>query len=205
MVYDNKTERLPLMNISLTGYLQSWKYISHVKDELKERLTFKDKYIRNAEQFLAKHVPPLWNSTDGFIRVVIHARRGDYRRQRKINEGWTFPDAGYFTRAMEFFQKCFRRVQFVVLSDDIDWCIQNIRGDNVIYSTRNDPIVDLAIASKCDHAIITFGTFGIWTAWFADGITITPKCFPAHEFDTSPTIQEGGLFQTGMVEFMMSC
>ena len=178
-MYDHTTETIPLRNISLCGYFQSWKYFSDVQEELRTHLDFKEEYLNRARTFLAGNAPTPRNVDAELVRVVIHVRRGDHVTPKRIEEGWVFPEPSYFSRAMKFFKKCFTKVQFVVISDDIDWCKRNIRGDNVIYSTGNEPVVDWAIASLCDHAIITFGTFGIWAAWFADGITITPRCFPA--------------------------
>ena len=66
----------------------------------------------------------------------------------------------------------------MVLSDDPAWCREHINATNIAYSTEHSPIVDLAIASLCDHAIITIGTFGWWAAWFANGITITQRNLP---------------------------
>ena len=80
---------------------------------------------------------------------------------------------------MKYFTSRYKRVLFVVLSDDIPWCRQNVRGKDVVYS-NNSPSVDLAIASLCDHAIITVGTFGLWVAWFADGITVRSADVPAN-------------------------
>ena len=54
-------------------------------------------------------------------------------------------------------------------------------GKNVVYSSRKSPTDDMAIASLCDHAIITIGSFGWWVAWFAGGVTITQKNFPTPE------------------------
>ena len=79
---------------------------------------------------------------------------------------------------MSYFADCLERVQFVVLSDDPTWCKRHVRARNVVYSTVNSPAVDMAIASLCDHAIITVGSYGWWAAWFADGITITQKNVP---------------------------
>ena len=72
---------------------------------------------------------------------------------------------------------CFQ-VQFVVLSDDPEYCRRTLVGPDVIHVEGNHPVVDLAIASLCDHAVITLGTFGWWAAWFAGGLTITQANFP---------------------------
>ena len=32
----------------------------------------------------------------------------------------------------------------------------------------------MALLSQCNHSIITFGSFGFWTGYLSDGITIYP-------------------------------
>ena len=180
-MYNNITEDLPATkNVTVCCYLQSWKYFQSAETELRKQLTLRTEYLDRARLFLHKHTPACQGNEDRLTRVAIHVRRTDYLRAIKIKEGWKIPGPEYFEKAMDFFRSGFKRVQFVVLSDDIRWCQENIRGrGDVVYSTGNAPVVDWAIASLCDHAIITIGTFGFWVAWFADGITITPRGFPA--------------------------
>ena len=76
---------------------------------------------------------------------------------------------------MSYFTDCLERVQFVVLTDGIRWCRENLNWDHVVFSTGRSAAVDLAIASLCDHAIITAGSFSWWAGWFANGVTITNR------------------------------
>ena len=121
--------------------------------------------------------PPEWTDRD-FLKVVIHVRRGDYNTRGQRRFGWAEPEPDYFNRSMAYYSACHPRVLFVVLSNDMRWCRRNVVGDHVIYSTRKSPVDDMAIASQCDHAIITVGSFGWWVAWFAGGVTITQNNFP---------------------------
>jgi galactoside 2-L-fucosyltransferase 1/2 len=103
------------------------------------------------------------------VRVVIHVRRTDHVGVLY----WHDPYPDYFVRSMAYFTDCLPRVQFIVISDDMKWCHQNIAGKHVDFMDGvRRPEVDLAIASLCDHAIITIGTFGWWSAWLANGVTI---------------------------------
>lgn len=62
----------------------------------------------------------------------------------------------------------------------MQWCLKNIKGDNVKYSTipYNQKGVNLAVISLCDHVIITVGTFGWWGGWLSGGTVIYYKKFP---------------------------
>jgi galactoside 2-L-fucosyltransferase 1/2 len=176
-VYSNITEVLPQRNVSLRTYLQSWKYYIHAEDQLRQELTFKEHIMRKAKDFLNNSTPSEWKGLD-FIRVVVHVRRGDHATPDQQKNGWPIATAEYFNKSMSCFTTCFKRVQFIVLSEEIAWCSKNIIGPNVVFSRGHEPVVDMAIASLCDHAIITIGSYGLWCAWFANGVTITQKDVP---------------------------
>jgi galactoside 2-L-fucosyltransferase 1/2 len=175
--YCKQTETLPERNVSVGTFLQSWKYFAHVDDQLRHELTFKDHIMREARSFVDASTPPEWKGLD-FIRVAIHVRRGDHTTPFQQINGWPVATAEYFRKSMSCFTNCHKRVQFIVLSEDYGWCSRNIKGPHVVFSHGHQPAVDMAIASLCDHAIITVGSFGIWCAWFANGVTITEKDVP---------------------------
>ena len=176
-IYGNMSEQLPALNYTLKQYLQSWKYFIHVEDQLRFDLTFKARILNSAKRFIEAATPLTWGNQD-FLKVVIHVRHGDINNSRKRKRGWTKYEPGYFNRSMAYYRICHPRVLFVVLSDDIQWCQRHIVDDYIVYSVGKRPIVDMAIASLCDHAIITIGSYGWWTAWFAGGVTVTQKNFP---------------------------
>lgn len=176
-MYDQKFEQLPARNVSLSTFLQSYKYFQQVEDQLRRDLTFKPHVLNMAYQWLELQTPAKWRGLK-FVRVMIHIRRQDYAPPPRIQNGWSIPTADYVRRSASYFVECLERVQFVVLSDDPAWCIKNINVTDTVFSIGHRPIFDMAVASLCDHAIISIGTFGWWAAWFANGITITPKETP---------------------------
>ena len=176
-MYDGKFEHLAARNISMNSVFASYKYFEHVEEELRIDLTFKANILDTARRWLNKQTPDAWKGKE-FVRVIIHVRRTDLITKGRQRVGWTVPNTEYFRRSMSYFTDCLDRVQFVVLSDDIAWCRKNINATNIAYSSAHLPIVDMAIASLCDHAITTLGTFGWWAAWFANGVTITQKNLP---------------------------
>ena len=71
-----------------------------------------------------------------------------------------------------------------VLSDDIEWCYQHLKDKDTFFSrsltsdTHSSVAIDMALASHCNHSIISFGTFSFWTAFLKpSGITVHPKGF----------------------------
>jgi len=178
-IYDRKFEHLSARNISIDSIFASYKYFQHVEEELRQDLTFKPSIVDTARQWLKQQTPDKWKN-ETFVRVLIHVRRTDYTNVLHEQDGWPTPTAGYFHRATSFFTDCLERVLFVVLSDDPAWCRKHILVTDIVYSSRHSPIVDMAIASLCDHAIITVGTYGWWAAWFANGLTVTQRNLPTN-------------------------
>jgi len=176
-IYERKFEHLYARNITIDSTCASYKYFQHVEEELRFDLTFKPYILNIARRWLKEHTPNKWKYKK-FVRVIIHIRQTVFAKPRLVEQGWTRPSAEYFHLSMSYFTNCLRRVQFVVLSDDQTWCMKHLNATNIVYSSGNSPIVDMAIASLCDHAIITVGTYGWWAAWFANGVTITQKNVP---------------------------
>jgi len=180
-IYNNRTEQLPAHNVMLSGYLQSWRYFVHIEDQLRHDFMFHLGVNSGARRILDSHVPPSWRNTS-FARVVIHVRRGDYLNRVYVKRGWKRPERNYFNRSMSYFNDCLPRVQFIVISDDMPWCRENIVGSNVVFlEDAKTPVDALAVASQCDHAIISIGSFGWWAAWLANGVTIAQGNFPSGE------------------------
>jgi galactoside 2-L-fucosyltransferase 1/2 len=72
---------------------------------------------------------------------------------------------------MNVFRNKYRRVLFVVLSDDPEWCERELHGDDVVVMKTNSPAQDLAIMAACNHSIIDYGTYGVWGAILSGGDT----------------------------------
>jgi len=78
--------------------------------------------------------PKKWLATP-FIRVIIHVRRTDMFDAWRIKEGsGVYPEPDYFNISMSFFKRLFNRVQFIVLSDDFQYCKSTIKGTLTVLS-----------------------------------------------------------------------
>jgi len=139
-------------------------------------------------------------------RVGIHVRRGDCLSSRSnIVYGYTIADKSYFERAMRHLISKLREetlgsrngskllVEFVVCSDDILWCHKNVvisslvdlvtTGStlvSIVYSENgsDSAAVDLGILARCDHVIMSTGTFGWWAGWLAGGHVVYYNDWP---------------------------
>ena len=170
-------------NLTLTGYFQAWTYFKDIKDELRKYFTIKPQYLERARQFIRDNVPGIKTT------ICVHVRRGDFLYKSSQTEGRTVADKEYINKSMNFFRKKYSDAYFIIVSEDVDWCWNNIFGDDFILSDMHfsigyqilkfgEAVVDLSIMSLCDHAIITSGTFGWWGGWLSGGTVIYLKDFP---------------------------
>ena len=101
----------------------------------------------------------------------------------KIFGGGELVGKQYFEKSMKYFVEHAaeekRDVIFIVVSDDIAWCKQNIQGRNVFYSpaseARGGAVAlgrDLALLAASNHSVVTYGTLGQWGATLAGGTVI---------------------------------
>ena len=76
-------------------------------------------------------------------------------------------------------------ILFVISSDNLPWCRQflskhvvNGTNLNIDFTATADYVVDMAVLSLSDHIIMSAGSYGWWSAWLVNGITIYYKDWP---------------------------
>jgi hypothetical protein len=140
--------------LTLFGYFQSERYFDDFADDIRKEFTFKDSIDSTGEGV-----------------VAVHVRRGDYTTLQDHHPLCTLD---YYKRAMDMFEGH----SFLVFSDDIDWCRENIKGPKVMYSEENSAARDLQLMASCDHNIIANSSFSWWGAWLnenQDKKVVAPK------------------------------
>ena len=189
-LYDTRVKSL--VNISrnisilLDGYFQSWMYTEPIATQLRQQLRFKKSLTAFVADFLLKNTPRGW-STKTFVRVGVHVRRGNFLRKGRTSTGFAVANTQYLQRAMRHFVEHFPKVQFIVASDDIQWCRKHVKlpmfnKSNAIitFSTKHNAAEDLALLASCNHTVMTTGTYSWWAAWLANGITVYYADYPTH-------------------------
>ena len=175
-------------NLTLNGYFQSRKFFENSSDEVRKALAIKRKFTEQAEAFLDKHI-----HTKHKTIIGVHVRRGDFLRDVEIKLGRVVASSYYFRQAKMYFKRKYKDTVFVVISDDIKWCKQNIADNNTIFSTFNTPIMDMALMSLCHHMITSTGTFSWWCGWFCSGTVTYMKDYPrpGSPYSREPKFKEG--------------
>ena len=104
-----------------------------------------------------------YKETIGENRAAIHVRRGDYIKLKHI---YNVLDMTYYNAAMEVLKE--RGVeQYLIFSNDKEWCKENFKGDQFIF-INDDSFTELFLMGKCTHQIIANSAFSWWGAYLND-------------------------------------
>lgn len=136
-------------NYYLEGYFQSEKYFIESSDLIKKDLRPSNE---NLDRLVTKY--PI-DKND----ISIHIRRTDY-----------IASNGYHpVQSIEYYKQAIEIIgdydNIFVFSDDINWCKENLKFDNMIFIDGNDDVEDLWIMSLCKNNVIANSSFSWWGAW----------------------------------------
>lgn len=149
-------------NILIKGFFQSEKFFD------KELVTDLFSIDESSRMYIMNKYGSLFKDEI----ISIHVRRGDYIKRPLRQPLCEMP---YFRRATKYFGK---GRQFLVVSDDIEWCKKKFRGNNFHFTQNEPPIIDLYIQTLCTHNIISNSSFSWWGAWLntnPNKVVIAPK------------------------------
>ncbi|XP_050410611.1 galactoside 2-alpha-L-fucosyltransferase Sec1-like [Patella vulgata] len=157
-------------NITVLGYLQSFKYFQNIESDIRKE------FILKADiKARVKHIFNTFNITHR-IKVGVHARRGDFVRLQR--EGYKLPTPLFFYKAMDMLRQNLTNPIFVMCSDDKKWVTDYLQFNNSVIVHESEE-VDFGVLMSCDHSIISSGTFSWWTAYLTKGASIYFKGFPS--------------------------
>jgi hypothetical protein len=144
-------EKIPSeKKLCLNGYFQSEKYFLQNKSHILNLFNFDDKIFDSAELFFKNKLKK--NIT------TIHVRRGDYLE--KLHYHSVCP--------LDFYYSAMKKLpnnDFIIISDDIEWCKKNMQVENVTFSESNSEIFDLHLMLLSDNIIMSNSTFSWWGSW----------------------------------------
>ena len=86
--------------------------------------------------------------------------------------------ASYFNKSMLYLEAKLQSVHIVYLifTDDVQWSVDNVMSlrpnNSVLVSNFTDNyLTDFYLLTRCNHVIMSVGTFGWWGAYLAGGLT----------------------------------
>lgn len=109
-------------------------------------------------------------------QVAIHVRRGDY-----VNNPFyvDLMQTQYYSRAMDEFPNA----EFLVFSDDIEWCKNQTIFSGCEFSEGKTEIEDLNLMAGCRGIIMANSSFSWWAAYLSNAKVIAPKAWYADKID----------------------
>ena len=162
-------------NLKLYGYFQTPKYFHHNEKYIKELFSITDLIKDKLKLFISN------TNLNNKITVSCHIRRGDYLGLRNIHP---FVGIRYINESISNFNNCF----IYVISDDINWCKNNIKSENndIYFVDEFDDYEQLYLMSLCDHNIISNSTFGWWGSYLNNNenkIVIAPSVWFGEDYE----------------------
>lgn len=117
--------------------------------------------------------------------VAIHVRRGDYLLPQ--HNHFCKLDVSYYNEALQNFTDNLERYHFVIFSNDIQWCKENlIEGDSVTFIEPGSDYVDLILMSLCDHFITANSSYSWWAAYKSKNLSKIITCPTNYLKNSSP-------------------
>jgi len=142
----------------LIGYWQNQRYFTEHRSDI---LSFID--------FDIDHDFDFQNSCS------IHVRRGDYLN---VSHAHPLQSVDYYKKALDIIQP---KGNIFIFSDDINWCKDNFKFENMVFMEHNSNINDLKFMSLCENNIIANSSFSWWGAWLNQNKNKKVVC-PDHWF-----------------------
>ncbi|XP_038635729.1 galactoside alpha-(1,2)-fucosyltransferase 2-like [Scyliorhinus canicula] len=170
---EDQYHSIPGDYVMLSGYLCSWTFYHHIREEILREFTFHDFLKEQTNAFLRR----IRGERKNVTYVGVHVRRGDYVHVMPNVWKGVIADKKYLDTAMAYFRNKYKNAVFVVTSNGMDWSKENIdnsKGD-VFFSDnpkQSSPADDITLLAHCNHTIMTIGTFGYWAGYLAGGETI---------------------------------
>jgi hypothetical protein len=149
----------------IDGFFQSEKYFSHNRNKIIEFL----KCPSDINKIILDKYSDLLNLKS----TSIHVRRGDYLN---LSDYHIVQDINYYIDSINMLSN--DTESFIVFSDDINWCKENLNFDNLIFIENEKDYIELYLMSKCKNNIISNSSFSWWGAWLNENVNkkvIAPK------------------------------
>lgn len=163
--------------------------IAYLYTQVKEG-NLPDWYLQDIKYFegYEEEIKNLFGEGIGYLsQVGVHVRRGlnpANPAEPKYSENPFYIDLSkseYYQKAMAIFPND----NFLIFSDDPEWCKERFQGSNIQVMEKGDPVEDLNLLASCKDIIIANSSWSWWAAylcpnvtkkiiapsqWFADGI-----------------------------------
>ena len=162
-------------NFTISGYRQAWEYMSTKEQQAAVRTTFQftERYNNHAVTALTTAKQAFPHITDPIL-VGLHMRIGDLVGN---SFGYQMANKTFYNHALKVVKTFFHEsnnIIFVAASDTPKLGKQMLADAQSLYNIfwlSGEAFEDFAALSRCNHSVISGGTYGLWAAWLAGGET----------------------------------
>ena len=173
-LYNSKFFNLP-NDSCIIGLFQSEKYFQSIADIIKKEFEFKNSF--------PKIVTELGTYIKSKNAICVHVRRGDYISNPIYSSMLGSQSNEYYRNGVTLISEKTNIDELFIFSDDINWCIQNLKFETKTTFITNDLATNnhhahLHLMSLCKHYVISNSTFAWWGAWLSSNqskIVVAPK------------------------------
>ena len=166
-VPENLFGNIPLDATDLgRDYLQDISLFAESVVTIQEYFTFSNFAQQNLLEIF-----PQWIHHDAAHRTAVHIRRGDYLT---FGAHFSLCPIHYFESAMDEMRREFPDTQFLIFTDDPDWCHGYFHGrsdahivSEKVENTLQREMAEFALMTSCDSFIISNSTFSWWSAFLS--------------------------------------
>lgn len=145
-------------NIIFDGVYETKEFFDLYKNEVKEMFAPIEKPKK--ENF------ELYQTIEKTNSVCITIRRGDFL-MNAFKRNFYICTPEYFYKAIEKMNSLVDSPQYIVFSDDVEWCKNNMNFPNgTLFESGNDEIWEkIRLMYSCKHFIISNSTFSWWAQY----------------------------------------
>ena len=125
----------------------------------------------------------------------VHVRRTDYIDWIKDRYKGQEVGKDFFLQTIQDFLTEDPSCLFLVTSDDLDWCRENLKHPRLVFpdlpSSSVDPVVrDFILMTQTNHSIYDYGSFAFWGAVLAGGKTVLAEGYSQRTHPILAAIQK---------------
>lgn len=162
----------------VSGYFPSFRYMKGVEAKVRRNFRYKQALPAESERWA--------DLIAGNDSVALHVRRGDYLRPENKEGFFGICTKAYYQAAREVIRRLRPQARFFIFSDDPEWCRDDFaEAEDVIISAAGGTPdwVDMALMSRCEHAITANSSFSLWARWLGGTGGRHISISPAHFFN----------------------
>lgn len=148
-----------------------WFFVNEDKHIIWKEIQINQKYIKKAQRFLSQ-IP------ESYYKIFVHIRKCDYLEWSIMGQADVSLPLDYYIKQIKFFQKKYKNIYFIFLSDDIKSIKKDFLHINNVFFSENDLWTDFAIMTLCDWWVISSSFSYVWWYFCKNKIeVICPKYF----------------------------